>query len=247
MSLAEKIFLVTGASRGIGAAITTRLLDDGARVVAMDLNDLPAGNTWRNTPKFRFCTGDVTRADDVRAVLQLGLSAFGGIDVIVNNAGIAQKKGDLLDTDEAEFDRLMAVNVKSIFLFTKYGVPILEKSSQPSIINVGSAIGLRPRPQLTWYSTSKGAVNCMTKALAIELAPRGIRVNGVCPVATETDMLKELAGGGSEDDLAPLRASVPLGRLARAQDVSSAVAFLASEEASFLTGVNLPVDGGRSI
>lgn len=247
MSLAEKIFIVTGAARGIGAAITTRLLDDGATVVAMDLNDLAADHGWRQLPNFRFCSGDVTRADDVRAVLQLAQDTYGGIDVIVNNAGIAQKKGDLLETDEAEFDRLMAVNVKSIFLFTKYGVPILEKSAQPAIINVGSAIGLRPRPQLTWYSTSKGAVNCMTKALAIELAPRRIRVNGVCPVATETDMLSELAGGSGEDHLAPLRASVPLGRLARAQDVSSAVAFLASDDASFLTGVNLPVDGGRSI
>ncbi|MGF6779265.1 SDR family oxidoreductase [Paraburkholderia sp. GAS334] len=244
MLFVDRVFLVTGAARGIGAAITTRLLDEGAKVVAMDRNDLPADSPWPDLSNFHFFQGDVSRADDVRAVLRLAETSFGGIDVIVNNAGIAQPKGDLLDTDEVEFDRLMAVNVKSIFLFAKYGVPILEKSSHPSIVNVGSAIGLRPRPQLTWYSSSKGAVNIMTKALAIELAPRRIRVNAVCPVGTETDMLKTLAGG---EDFQPLLASIPLGRLARAQDVSSAVVFLASDEASFLTGVNLPIDGGRSI
>ncbi|MFC4273649.1 SDR family oxidoreductase [Achromobacter aloeverae] len=244
---ANKTFIVTGAARGIGAAITNRLLDDGHRVLAMDINALPPDHPWLRRDALRFERGDVTRADDVRSILDCGVRHFGGIDVIVNNAGIAQRKGDLLETDEAEFDRLMAVNVRSIYLFARYGVPILEKSAAPSIINVGSVIGLRPRPKLTWYSTSKGAANVMTKALAVELAPRGIRVNAVCPVATETDMLEALAGGDTEDDIAPLRASVPLGRLAKAADVSSAVAFLASEEAAFLTGVNLPVDGGRSI
>ncbi len=247
MSIADQVFLVTGAARGIGAAITARLLDEGARVVAMDRDNLPLDCLWPDSPRFRFCTGDVSRGEDVRAVLNLAETSFGGIDALVNNAGIGQRKGDLLETDEAEFDHLMAVNVRSIFLFAKYGVPILEKSTQPSIVNIGSVIGLRPRPQLTWYSTSKGAVNCMTKALAIELAPRRIRVNAVCPVATETEMLQVLAGGATDEDLQPLRASVPLGRFARTQDVASAVLFLASEEASFLTGVNLPVDGGRSI
>lgn len=247
MTCANKTFLVTGVARGIGAAITHRLLSDGAKVIAMDIHELPPQYPWRDHPHFCFQQGDVTHADDVKAIYQYGLARFGGIDVVVNNAGIAQKRCDLLETDEAEFDRLMAVNVKSIFLFTRYGVPILERSAAPCIINVGSAIGLRPRPKLTWYSASKGAANSMTQALAVELAPRGIRVNGVCPVATQTDMLATLAGGDKEEDIGPLRASIPLGRLAQATDVASAVAFLASDEASFLTGVNLPVDGGRSI
>ena len=131
--------------------------------------------------------------------------------------------------------------MRSIFLFTKYGVPLLEKSGAPCIVNIGSAIGLRPRPHLTWYSSSKGCVNVMTKALAIELAPRRIRVNGLCPVATETEMLSVLAGGDGYDDLAPLLRSIPLGRLGRPADVASAALFLISDESAFLTGINIPV------
>jgi 3-oxoacyl-[acyl-carrier protein] reductase len=153
----------------------------------------------------------------------------------------------LLETDEAGFDRLMAVNVRSVYLFVRYGLPLLERSDDPAIVNIGSIIGLRPRPHLTWYSTSKGAVNAMTQALAIELAGRGIRVNGLCPVATETEMLSQLAGGGGSADLEPLLRSIPLGRFAKPSDVASGVCFLASPDAAFLTGVNIPVDGGRAI
>lgn len=239
--------LVTGAARGIGAEICSRLVDEGAFVVGMDLGwNVP---TALSLPEDRFfrVVGDVSRSADVRSALDVAAEKLGGLDVLVNNAGIGQAKGDLLETDEDTFDRLFSVNVRSIFLFTKYGVPLLEKSQAPCIVNMGSATGLRPRPHLTWYSSSKGCVNVMTKALAIELAPRGIRVNGLCPVATETEMLNVLAGGVGEDDLRPLLQTIPLGRLGQPSDVAAAVLFLISNESAFLTGVNIPVDGGRSI
>ena len=247
MQVHNRRCLVTGAARGIGAEICKRLVGEGALVVGMDL-DWTALSAM-TLPKDRFfpVAGDVSRSEDVRSALNVVVDRLGGLDVLVNNAGIAQAKGDLLKTDEDTFDRLFSVNVRSIFLFTKYGVPLLEQSPAPCIVNMGSATGLRPRPHLTWYSSSKGCVNVMTKALAIELAPRGIRVNGLCPVATETEMLGVLAGGTGEDDLDPLLRTIPLGRLGRPSDVAAAVLFLISDESAFLTGVNIPVDGGRSI
>jgi len=243
----NKRCVVTGAARGIGAEISRRLVTEGAYVAGMDLDE--GALSALSLPKDRFfgIAGDVSRSADVRAALDVTMERMGGLDVIVNNAGVGQAKGDLLDTDEDAFDRLFAVNVRSIFLFTKFGVPLLEKSPAPCIVNMGSATGLRPRPHLTWYSASKGCVNVMTKALAIELAPRGIRVNGLCPVATETGMLDVLAGGTSQADLEPLLRTIPLGRLGRPADVAAAVLFLVSDESAFLTGVNIPVDGGRSI
>ncbi len=247
MRAKDKRCLVTGAARGIGAEICNRLVGEGALVIGMDLDW--AGLSASPLPGDRFfpVAGDVSRSADVRSALAVTVDRLGGLDVLVNNAGIGQAKGDLLDTDEEAFDRLFSVNVRSIFLFTKYGVPLLERSPAPCIVNMGSATGLRPRPHLTWYSSSKGCVNVMTKALAIELAPRGIRVNGLCPVATETEMLSVLAGGTGEGNLNPLLRTIPLGRLGRPSDVAAALLFLVSDESSFLTGVNIPVDGGRSI
>lgn len=247
MRVKDKRCLVTGAARGIGAEIARRLVAEGARVVGMDLDGNALATLSLPADRFFGIAGDVSRSPDVRSALDFAVEKLGGLDVLVNNAGIGQAKGDLLETDEDTFDRLIAVNVRSIFLLTKYGVPLLMKSNAPCILNMGSAIGLRPRPHLTWYSSSKGCVNVMTKALAIELAPRGIRVNALCPVATETEMLGVLAGGEGQDDLAPLLRSIPLGRLGRPADVASAAMFLISDESGFLTGINLPVDGGRTI
>lgn len=243
----DKRCLVTGAARGIGAEIARRLVAEGARVVGMDLDGEALAALSLPADRFFGIAGDVSRSADVRSALDFAVDTIGGLDVLVNNAGIGQAKGDLLEMDEDTFDRLFSVNVRSIFLFTKYGVPLLEKSGAPCIVNIGSAIGLRPRPHLTWYSSSKGCVNVMTKALAIELAPRRIRVNGLCPVATETEMLSILAGGDGHDDLEPLLRSIPLGRLGRPADVASAALFLISDESAFLTGINIPVDGGRTI
>ena len=247
MRAENKRCLVTGAARGIGAEISRRLVAEGAHVIGMDLDE--GALSALSVPGGRFfgIAGDVSQSADVRAALDFTVGKLGGLDVLVNNAGIGQAKGDLLDTGEDTFDRLFSVNVRSIYLFAKYGVPLLERSAAPCIVNMGSATGLRPRPHLTWYSASKGCVNVMTKALAIELAPRGIRVNGVCPVATETGMLDVLAGGTGQDSLDPLLRTIPLGRLGRPADVASAVLFLVSDESSFLTGVNISVDGGRSI
>ena len=247
MRAERKKCLVTGAARGIGAEISRRLVAEGAYVVGMDLDEGALSALSLPEEKFFGVAGDVSRPADVRSALDFTAGKLGGLDVLVNNAGIGQAKGDLLDTDEDTFDRLLAVNVRSIFLFARHGVPLLEKSEAPCIVNMGSAIGLRPRPHLTWYSSSKGCVNVMTETLAIKLAPQGIRVNGLCPVATETGMLDVLAGGTSQDSLDPLLRTIPLGRLGRPADVASALLFLVSDESSFLTGVNLPVDGGRSI
>jgi len=173
--------------------------------------------------------------------------AFGGIDILVNNAGMSHLRRPMLEVEEAEFDRLMAVNVKSIFLFAHAVVPLMRKKKSGVIINIGSTAGIRPRPGLTWYNASKGAVNLVSKSMAAELAPDGIRVCAIAPVMAETPLLPTFMGGDSPELRAQFKATVPLGRFATIDDVANAALFLASDEASFLTGNVLEVDGGRCV
>ena len=190
---------------------------------------------------------DVSQRADVNAAVKATVEAFGGIDILVNNAGMSHVRRPMLEVGEAEFDRLMAVNVKSIFLFAHAVVPLMRKKKSGVIINIGSTAGIRPRPGLTWYNASKGAVNLVSKSMAAELAPDGIRVCAIAPVMAETPLLPTFMGGDSPELRAQFKATVPLGRFATIDDVANATLFLASDEASFLTGNVLEVDGGRCV
>ena len=173
---------------------------------------------------------------------------FGAPDILVNNAAITHRNMPLLDVDEATFDRLLQVNVKSIYLMTHAVVPLMQRNGGGVIVNIGSTAGLRPRPGLTWYNGTKGFVNVVSKSLALDLAPMNIRVNGICPVMGETGLLEQFMGmPDTPENRARFIATIPLGRLSRPEDIARATLYLASEDSAFITGVLLPVDGGRSV
>ncbi len=244
MRLDNKVALVTGAASGFGKGIAATFAREGARVAVIDIDGeaaRAAAASVSNTAIAVRC--DVSRRADVDATVD----AFGAIDILVNNAGMSHVRRPMLEVEEAEFDRLMAVNVKSIFLFAHAVVPLMRKRKSGVIINIGSTAGIRPRPGLTWYNASKGAVNLVSKSMAAELAPDGIRVCAIAPVMAETPLLPTFMGGDSPELRAQFKATVPLGRFATIDDVANAALFLASDEASFLTGNVLEVDGGRCV
>ena len=190
---------------------------------------------------------DVSAAAEVRRAVEATRGRFGRLDIVINNAGTTHRNKPMLDVTEAEFDRVFAVNVKSLFHMAHAAVPIMRAQGAGVFLNIGSTAGLRPRPGLTWYNGSKGAVNLLTKSMAVELAPDRIRVNGLAPVAGDTPLLPSFLGSDSPDIRAKFLASIPLGRFAKPVDVAAAALFLCSGEAEFLTGVVLEVDGGRTI
>jgi 3-oxoacyl-[acyl-carrier protein] reductase len=248
MRLQNKIALVTGAASGFGEGIARTFAREGAKIVIADINERAAlgvaAAIGRNAIAVR---ADVSRRADVDAAVKAALDAFGGLDILVNNAGINFSRAPLTEMTEEQFDRIFAVNVKSIYLFAQAVVPHFRKMRGGVIINIGSTAGLRPRPGLTWYNTSKGAVNLASKSMAVELAPDKIRVCAIAPTIGETALLASFMGGDSDELREKFRAGVPLGRLATPQDVANAALFLASDEADFLTGVVLEVDGGKSV
>ena len=176
-------------------------------------------------------------------------AAFGGrIDILVNNAGTTHRNQPVLDVDEETFDRVFRVNVKSIYLFAREVVPVMRDAGGGVILNIGSTAGLRPRPGLSWYNATKGAVNVMSKSLALDFAPWKIRVNAICPVMGATGLLTEFMGvPDTPENRAKFVSTIPLGRMSRAEDIANAALYLASDEAEFITGVELPVDGGRTV
>jgi 3-oxoacyl-[acyl-carrier protein] reductase len=248
MRLHNKVALVTGAASGFGKGIAETFAREGARVAVVDINE-PAGRAIASEigGGTIALACDVSKRADVAQAVAATVAAFGGIDVLVNNAGTSHVRRPLLDVDEAEFDRIFAVNVKSIFLFAQDVVPHFRRKGGGVIINMGSTAAIRPRPGLTWYNASKGAVHLMSRAMAIELAPDKIRVFVLAPVAGETPLLPTFLGGDSEELREGFRATVPVGRLSTPQDIANAALFLASDEAEFLTGNVLEIDGGRSI
>jgi 3-oxoacyl-[acyl-carrier protein] reductase len=248
MRLAGKIALVTGAGSGFGEAIATTFAREGARVVLADINEGAARKVASAIGASAIAIHcDVSKRPDVDAAVAATLDAFGRLDILVNNAGVSHTRGPATDVREDEFDRVLAVNVKSIFHFTQAAVPALRRAGGGVIVNIGSTAGIRPRPGLTWYNASKGAVHVATKSLAVELAPDKIRVCALAPTIGETPLLPVFMGG----DTAALRerfiANVPLGRITTPQDVANAALFFASSEADFLTGVVMEIDGGRSV
>ena len=249
MKLEHKVAIVTGAASGFGRAIAERFALEGARVVAADINgegvrELAAG--YGKSVIAVAC--DVSRKADVDAMVRVATEAFGGLDIMVNNAGTTHRNQPLLEVGEAEFDRIYAVNVKSIYLTTLAAVPKMERRGAGTIINIASTAGVRPRPGLTWYNGTKGAVITLTKSMAVELAPKNIRVNAINPVMGETGMLEQFMGlPDTPENRAKFIAGIPLGRLSRPHDIANAALFLAEPASSFITGVALEVDGGRCI
>jgi 3-oxoacyl-[acyl-carrier protein] reductase len=244
--LAGKVAIVTGAASGFGAEIARRFVEEGARVVLADL-DQSAGERTAREIGAGFIAVDVSSGRDSGRMIAAAIERFGRLDILVNNAGRPQAPEPIVETDEQEFDRLMAVNAKAIFLAARHAVPVMRRQGGGVILNTVSVAAIRPRPNLAAYNASKGAALTLTKSLAIELAADRIRVNAVCPGPGDTPMLATFVGGDSETHRAGFLSSIPMGRLCSPRDVADAMVFLASDEASFITGVVLEVDGGRCI
>ena len=246
MRLQNRTAIVTGGGSGMGEAIAETFAREGAKVAVVDVDGEAAKKVATRIGKSAIAIRcDVTRRADIDAAVAETLKAFGTLDVLVNNAGVAHANKPLLDIDETEFDRVFAVNVKGVFLFSQAAVAAM-RDKGGVIVNIGSTAGLRPRPGLSAYNATKGAVHNLTKTLAVELAPDRIRVVAIAPVATDTPLLPTFLGpapGMREKFIA----TVPLGRLATAQDIADAALFLASDDAKFLTGNIMEVDGGRCV
>jgi 3-oxoacyl-[acyl-carrier protein] reductase len=244
--LAGKTALVTGGGSGFGAGIVEAYAREGATVTIFDL-DGPAAERVAERTGARVLVGDVTRSDDVEAAVRTA-SDGGRLDIVVNNAGWTHRNRPLMEVTEADFDRIFEINVKAVFLMTRAVVPLMRGHGGGVILNIGSTAGIRPRPGLTWYNASKGAVNLVSRSLAVELAPDAIRVNCIAPVMGVTGLLEAFMGlPDTPENRAKFVATIPLGRLSTPEDVAGAAVYLASDEAGFVTGVVLEVDGGRTI
>lgn len=252
MRLHERVAVVTGAGSGFGEAMAALFAQEGAAVVVAEI-DRDAGRAAATAIAQRggtasFVHADVSKRDDVKAMVAEAISSFGRLDILVNNAGVGQRNASLLELSEAEFDRIYEVNVKSIYLAALEVVPYFRRQGGGCILNTSSIAALSPRPGLTWYNGSKGAVNTLTKSMAVELAPDNIRVNALCPVIGETGLLETFMGRpDTPENRAPFVAGIPLGRMSKPIDVAQAALYLVSDEAEFITGVTLEIDGGRSI
>ncbi|MDP3407797.1 glucose 1-dehydrogenase [Bosea sp. (in: a-proteobacteria)] len=248
MRLNGKTALITGAAQGFGFGIAETFVREGARVAVLDLNGEKAKEAAGAIGGGAFAvTCDVAKAASVNEAVAGIIAAFGRLDIVVNNAGTSHRNMPMTDVSEEEFDRVFAVNVKSIYLMAKATVPHFREQGGGVILNIGSTAGVRPRPGLTWYNGSKGAVNLLSKSMAVELAPDRIRVNAIAPVAGETPLLATFMGEDTPEKRAQFRATIPWGRLSTPQDMANAALFLCSDEAEMVTGSVLAVDGGRCI
>ncbi|MEM9580019.1 MAG: SDR family oxidoreductase [Pseudomonadota bacterium] len=248
MRLKDKTAIVTGGASGFGEGIARRFAAEGAKVMIADLNADGAVSLAREIGgSARALKTDVSRKPDVEALIAETISAFGGIDILINNAGTTHTRAHLEDVPEDEFDRVFAVNCKSVYYTSQAVIPHMKARGTGAVLNVSSTAGISPRAMLNWYNASKGWMNTATKTMAVELAPFGIRVNAINPVAGETPLLGKFLGEDTPDMRAKFLATIPLGRFSTPDDMANAALYLCSDEASMVTGVCMEVDGGRCI
>lgn len=249
MRLEGKTALVTGAASGFGVEIAATFAREGAKVVIMDLNGEGAEKVAATIGgAARAIKGDVTKAADINAAVELTKGFNGKVDIVVNNAGWTHRNKPMLEVTEEEYERVYDINVRSIFHMSRAVVPLMRQAGGGCIINIGSTAGIRPRPGLTWYNSTKGAVNLLSRSMAVELAPDKIRVNCVAPVMGATGLIESFMGvPDTPENRARFIATIPLGRFSTPKDIANACLYLASDEAEFITGVVLEVDGGRTV
>ena len=248
MRLQSKVAIVTGGASGFGAGIARKFVAEGARVMIADLNiDMANELATELGDAVQPIQTNVARDADVAAMVQSTLDAFGQIDILINNAGVTHLPAPMEDVTEDDFDKVFAVNCKSVYLTAKYIVPFMKAQGAGAILNVASTAGVSPRPRLNWYNASKGWMNNATKGMAVELAPAGVRVNALNPVAGDTPLLKSFMGEDTPQMRAKFLSTIPLGRFSTPKDMGNAACYLCSDEASMITGVCMEVDGGRCI
>jgi 3-oxoacyl-[acyl-carrier protein] reductase len=246
MRLSGKTAIVTGGASGFGAGIVRKFLSEGAQVMIADINGDAAEGLAGELGALA-CAVDVASGESVAAMARAAEEAFGAPDIIVNNAGITHLPMPMEEVPEEEFDRVFAVNCKSVYLIARAFVPAMKARGSGAILNVASTAGISPRPNLNWYNASKGWMTLATKAMAVELAPAGVRVNALNPVAGETPLLASFMGEDTPEMRAKFLSTIPLGRFSTPEDMGNAACFLCSDEASMITGVCMEVDGGRCI
>ncbi|MBV2159634.1 glucose 1-dehydrogenase [Achromobacter denitrificans] len=247
--LQGKVAIVTGGGSGFGEGIVKLYAKEGAKVVIADINKDAADRVAREVGSAALAIkADVSSRADIDNTVRACRESFGSVDIVVNNAAITHKNQPMLEVDEAMFDRMFDINVKSIYHMAQAVVPVMREQKRGVILNVGSTAGIRPRPGLSWYNASKGAVNVLSKSMAVELGPDGIRVNAICPVMGITGMFELFMGlPDTPENRAKFVSTIPLGRFCQPSDVAAAALFLASDAAEFITGVEFPVDGGRTV
>ena len=248
MRLMGKTAIVTGAGSGFGAGIALKFINEGAKVLVADINHEGANKIAKTLGRNAIpCHVDVGNGNSIDALRDTALEAFESVDIVVNNAGVTHLPTPMEDVSEDEFDRVYHVNMKSIYFMAKALVPHMKSNKSGNFLNVSSTAGLSPRPNLNWYNASKGWVNTATKTMAVELAPFGIRVNALNPVAGETPLLASFMGEDTPERRAAFLSTIPLGRFSTPEDMANAATYLCSDEASMITGVCMEVDGGPCI
>lgn len=249
LQLENKTAIITGAGSGFGADISRNFAKQGAKLILLDLNLEAAQSVANEIGNNAIAVqADVSNMNAVKLAVSTCIEHFDQLDIVVNNAGTTNKNQDLLETDEATFDRLFAVNVKSVFNMAHAAIPVMRKQKNGVIINIGSTASARPRPGLTWYNSTKGAISTMTRSMAVELGPDNIRVNSICPVMGITGMFELFMGQpDTPENREKFMSTIPLGRFSTGQDIANAAVYLASDAAAFITGVEFPVDGGRTV
>ena len=248
--LAGKVAIITGAGSGFGTGMAEAYIREGAKVIIADINAEAGERVAKSLGAHaKAVATDVADGDAVQAMVQACVDSFGVPDIVINNAGTTHRNQPMLQVDEQTFDRVFNVNVKSIYHMAHAVVPVMRARGKGGlIINVGSTAGIRPRPGLCWYNSSKGAVNLLSKAMAVELAPDKIRVNALCPVMGATALLEDFMGmPDTPENRARFLSTIPLGRLCEPRDMAAAAVFLATDAAEFLTGLEMPIDGGRTV